>query len=399
MVDRERLLRRFLEFCATDSASYRERALADRYRQVLAASGCRVGEDDTGVRIGGEAGNVIAHLPGTADRVPPLVLSVHLDRAPGGTGVRPQVRGGVVVAGGETVLGADDAAGLAAAAEAVQVLREQALPNPPLWVVATVAEEAGGLGARHLDLAPLRGAQVFVLDGEAPVGTVFTAGVGIARVVATFAGGAAAARTGRGRRRPGVGLRGVIPAGGGSSAPGGNGAGAGDGVSAILLAATAVAQLPQGTLDPATTGWVSWIAGGTAAGDRPDLCEIRGELRSHSAAGLDRWAAEWAERIRSAARAGGGRVAVSAEVVFAPYALPAQDPATHRALTAARACGLSARTSTARCGSDAHIWTARGLPAVLLGAGYRRSHTRRERMPVTELVRLAEWTLAIITAP
>lgn len=47
-------------------------------------------------------------------------------------------------------------------------------------------------------------------------------------------------------------------------------------------------------------------------------------------------------------------------------------------------------------GSDANVIAGFGIPTVVLSVGYEEIHTTNERMPIEELNKLAEMTLAII---
>ena len=61
----DRLLDTFLELCAIDAEPTRERAMADRLTVLFGELGFMVREDDAGARLGGNAGNLYATLPGT----------------------------------------------------------------------------------------------------------------------------------------------------------------------------------------------------------------------------------------------------------------------------------------------------------------------------------------------
>src|SRR5262245_65766687 len=104
--------------------------------------GATVEFDHTGSKIGGEVGNLIAHVPGTADGEP-LLLCAHMDTVEPGCGVRPVVEGDVIRTDGTTVLGGDDKSGVAIICECVRVCRERELRHPPLDVVLTICEAVG----------------------------------------------------------------------------------------------------------------------------------------------------------------------------------------------------------------------------------------------------------------
>jgi tripeptide aminopeptidase len=171
MINKQRLYARFLELCAIDSEPTRERLLADRLKESLSELGFTVTEDDTGDRIGGNAGNLIARLAGTGPGEP-LLFSCHMDRVVPGVGVKPRIEGEFIVSDGTTVLGADDASGLAAILEGVTTLKELQRPHPPLELVLTVAEELALVGSSHLDTGQLSARSGFVLDACGPVGEI-----------------------------------------------------------------------------------------------------------------------------------------------------------------------------------------------------------------------------------
>src|SRR5262249_29511657 len=123
MIEAGRLRALFLDLVRIDSLSRRERRIAERLQAELEALGASVEVDGAGVQAGGEVGNLIAHVPGTAD-AEPLLLCAHMDTVEPGTGVKPVVDGDVIRTDGTTVLGGDDKSGVAIVCECVRVCRE-----------------------------------------------------------------------------------------------------------------------------------------------------------------------------------------------------------------------------------------------------------------------------------
>ena len=78
LINKERLLKNFLEYLAIDSESGNEAAMAGRAAADLKALGCRVRID--------EAGSVVAVFAGEA---PALLMSAHIDTVTPGKGIRP----------------------------------------------------------------------------------------------------------------------------------------------------------------------------------------------------------------------------------------------------------------------------------------------------------------------
>jgi len=158
----ERLLGTFLDLVRIDSPTGHEAACAKYCERELSAVGCKVRYDGSAASTGSDTGNLIAELPGTSPGT--LVLSAHLDCVEPCQGIEPLISDGLVFSAGETVLGADDKAGLAAAIEAVRRIAENDAPHPTLRCVFTVQEEVGLVGAKHLAATDVAGDLCLVLD-------------------------------------------------------------------------------------------------------------------------------------------------------------------------------------------------------------------------------------------
>ena len=86
-VELRRLNDTFGELCAIASPFGHERKVADRVTAELRSLGLEVEEDDAGEEIGGDAGNLLARLPGRGDRS--VLLCAHLDTVPHDGPVEP----------------------------------------------------------------------------------------------------------------------------------------------------------------------------------------------------------------------------------------------------------------------------------------------------------------------
>ena len=368
MIDKERLYASFMELCAIDSEPTRERLMADRLKELLAELGFTVTEDDTGEKIGGNAGNLIARLDGTGPGEP-LFFSCHLDRVAPGVGVKPRREGEFIVSDGTTVLGADDAAGLAAIVEGFTTLRERQLPHPPIEIVLSVAEELALVGASHLDTARLTARCGFVLDAGGPVGEIVVQAPEQVKIQAVFHGRSAHA--------------GFAPE---------------EGVSAIQIAAVAISRMKLLRVDPETTANIGSISAVGPTNIVPERCELQAEARSLEPARLRVQLAEMTEAMEVAAAEHGGRVEITAVSCYPAYRLAEDAEPVQRAARAARRLGAPVRFKSTGGGSDANIFNSRGVPAVVLSCGYEQVHTTGERIALDQLALLAEWVLAIVAA-
>jgi tripeptide aminopeptidase len=366
VIESARLKTLFLELVQIDSLSRREGRIAARLAQELQALGAEVSFDDAGRAVGGEVGNLIAHVPGTAD-APPLLLCAHMDTVTPGEGVKPVVEDDVIRTDGTTVLGGDDKSGVAIVCECVRVCRERGLRHPPIDVVFTICEEVGLLGARHLDLARVRARRGLVFDSDA-VGFVFTRAPGAAHMDVVVRGRAAHA--------------GMAPE---------------RGVSAIRVAAEAIAAMKLGRLDAETTANIGRIEGGRATNIIPDEVHLRGEARSHDPARLAAQIAHMRACLDEAAgRHPGARVEVHVETAYEPMAIADDAPIMRLVAAAAARVGRTITSAGMGGGCDANILNRRGLEVVNLGTGMRDIHTTSEWLRVSDMVSAAEVTLAAI---
>lgn len=367
MIDAERLRALFLELVRIDSLSRREGRIAARLAAELRELGAEVEFDGAGAAVGGEVGNLIAHVPGAAAGEP-LLLCAHMDTVEPGTGVVPIVEGDVVRTDGTTVLGGDDKSGIAIVCECVRVCRERGLPHPPLEVVFTICEEVGLLGARHLAVDRVRARRGLVFDSDA-AGFVFTRAPGSNRVEVVVRGRAAHA--------------GLAPE---------------QGVSAIRVAAEAIAAMRLGRLDAETTANLGLIHGGRAINIVPDEVRVQGEARSHDP---ERLAAQCAHMRacfeEAAARHPGATVEVQVTPLYEPMHVADEAPIMRLLTAAAARVGRTITAAGTGGGCDANILNRRGFEVVNLGTGMQEIHSTREWLRCSDMVAAAEVTLALLT--
>ena len=75
----------------------------------------------------------------------------HMDSVYKCTGKIPVIRDGYIYSDGETVLGSDDLSGVAAMLNLAENLIDNDKKRGDVWLVFTIAEEIGLVGARNLD--------------------------------------------------------------------------------------------------------------------------------------------------------------------------------------------------------------------------------------------------------
>ncbi len=347
---------RFLEMVRIDSESGREKRfltwLAERFREELGAD-CRFDA----------YGNLIATLPAKGPAAgEPILLCAHADTVKPGTGIEPVVEGARIVSKGDTVLGADDKAGIVAIWFGVLRARRR----PPLEIVITREEEVGLLGAKHLDYGGLRSRMGFVFDGE-DFSEIVIGGPSHFLIDVEVRGRAAHA--------------GMEPE---------------RGISAILAVSRAIARLPQGKIDPDTTANVGVVEGGTVRNAVPARAVVRAECRSLDHGKAVALADTYRRIFEEEARALGAEAEVRVELAYRASRLPDDSPAVRLAAAAVSALGYEPRPRLIRGGTDASILNQHGIESVVLGMGAREPHTTEEWIAIEDLERAVSLAQALI---
>jgi tripeptide aminopeptidase len=368
-MNRERLRDEFLELVRISSVSKREGNVAKRLTTILEGMGAAVEVDDAGDKIGSDTGNLVARFPGTAPDVAPFLLCGHMDTVPPADNVRPVVDGDVIRTDGTTVLGGDDKSGIVAILETVRLLRERRIPHGPVDVLFTICEELGLIGAKHFDVGRLRARTGLVLDCDG-VHELITRAPAANRMQFTVHGLEAHA--------------GLAPE---------------QGISAVQVAAEAIAAMRLGRVDAVTTANVGRIEGGLASNIIPNRVVLRAETRSLTLEALDaqtRHMLECFERAASrrsvtiAGKTTTARVEARVERDYEPLSVGDDTRIVRLVRGAAERLSKPFKTRSTGAASDANVFSGRGVEVANLGCGMRQIHTVNEWVDVNDMVATTE---------
>lgn len=360
----DRALSTFLALVRIDSPSQREADAAAYCIDELDSLGFDVRVDDSARITGSNTGNVIATLPGSRTDAAILVLSAHLDCVQPCEGVEPVIEAGVVRSAGDTVLGGDDKVGVAAILEAARRLIESGARRPALRVVLTVAEETGLVGAKALDPQDATGDACLVLDADGEPGGIIISAPTHYTFKAVFTGRASHA--------------GVAPE---------------QGLSAIAMASRAVCAMELGRLDDKTTANIGSFVANGATNVVAASAIVTGECRSRDAARVELVRNAMDAAIKAAAAEFGGAVDVVWTREYAGFDFGEDSPLVRLACEACRDAGLTPRLESTGGGSDGNIFSAAGVPTLVLSCGMNDVHGTDESVKIADLeslVRLVE---------
>ncbi len=366
-VNKDRLIEEFLELVQVDSETKDEATIAKVLTKKFEDLGLEVFEDNAKDKTGHGAGNLICNLKGTKEGVDTIYFTSHMDTVVPGNQVKPTIEGDYIVTDGTTILGADDKAGLAAILEAIRSIKEQNIEHGDLQFIITVGEESGLVGAKALDPSHLKAKYGYAIDSDGQVGNIIVAAPTQAKINATVKGRTAHA--------------GLAPE---------------KGVSAITLASKAIAKMPLGRIDEETTANIGRFEGGKQTNIVCDHVEILAEARSLVPDKMNEQVEKMKQAFIQTADEMGGEVELQVDIMYPGFKQQEGDHVVEVARTAAKQIGRESKLLTSGGGSDANIIAGHNIPTVNLAVGYEEIHTTNERMPVGELVKIAEFVTAII---
>lgn len=384
-IDTAAALDRFLAITAIPGGSGDEAAVAAGIVELLIGAGLdrsQISFDgaEQRTRIKGNCGNLIVNLPGDGKGRRTL-LSAHLDTVPICIGSQPQVDGDLIHSSAPTGLGADNRSGCGAILTAVIERLQRGDANfPPAVILFLVQEEIGLAGARALDVARVGHVdRAFNFDG----GSVEKLTIGAT-----------------GGERISVAITG-IPAHAGVAPE--------SGVSAIVIAAKAIAELDSGGWlgrvvrgDRSGTANIGVIAGGDATNVITPEVTLRGEARSHDPEFRTEIVTQIHQALERAATSvtnqsgQTGNVEFSSRVDYEAFALPPDHPSISAAQAAVRLVGRQPYGEVSGGGLDANWLYRHGIEAVTLGCGQRHIHSADEQLMIPDYLdacRIATWLI------
>ncbi len=363
----DRLVELFTTLCSINSPPRQERAVVEYVKGFLRGLGLEVHEDRAAEVVAGDANNLVATLPANITGAPKIFFSAHFDTVEPNPNLKIIIQDGVIKTDGNTILGADDKAGMSAILEAIRILVENNLPHGQIQLIFTVCEEIGLKGARALDLSLVDSDFGFVYDTGPPVGTVITQTPNHDRLMVHLRGKPAHA--------------GVEPE---------------KGINAIQIAAHAISQMKLGRIDAETTANIGVIHGGQATNIVCPEVFIEAEARSLDRAKLDAQVGHMIHLFEHAAHLYGGEAIIEIERHYEGYTLTEQDTPVQVVRRALKRLGLDAPMRPTGGGSDANVFIARGLPCCVVGTAHQKIHTHEEFVLIEDLAKSVDLTLTII---
>ncbi len=350
-----RMIEQFMKMVRIDSESGNE---AEMMAYLLKAIG----------EVGGDAslddyGNLVAKFAAKGcEGKAPILLSCHADTVKPGVGIEPELVDGVIRSKGETILAADDKAGIAEVLEAMRT----APVHPPVEFAVSRQEEVGLIGVKNLDFSKLTAKRGFLMDNDT-LETIVIGGPSYFAIDVDIKGKAAHA--------------GMEPE---------------KGINAIQAASKAISALRLGRLDHESTANVGVISGGIIRNGVPDKVSFLAECRSadHEKA-LD-LSKEMEGIIREQVQSVGAEVTIKTDNLCRAVQIPDDAWTVNVSKKALKTVGIDAETVFITGFTDASIYNNNGIEMAVVGIGAENEHSTDECIAVENMEKAYKMLVEIL---
>ncbi len=308
-------------------------------------------------------GNLVAKFPekGCTGK-DPILLSCHADTVMPGKDIKPVLKDGVIRSEGDTILGADDKAGIAEMIEALRVARI----HPPVEVAISRQEEVGLLGVKNLDFSLISARMGFLLDNDT-LDTIVIGGPSYFAIDVNIRGKAAHA--------------GMEPE---------------KGINAIQAAARAIAALRLGRLDAGTTANVGVIKGGLIRNGVPDSASFLAECRSLDHDKGQKLADEMVGIIHEEIERSGASADIIVDNLCKAVDIPDDSLTVEISKKALKTVGVDAKTTFITGFTDASIYNNMGIEMAVIGIGAQLEHSTDEHIRVEDMEKALKMIIEIL---
>jgi len=338
------MVKQFMEMVQISSESGEEAEFIDYLLKEFKKIGADAAKDSYG--------NLIAKLPAKGCQgKAPILLSCHADTVKPGKNIEPVLKDGVIRSKGDTILGADDKAGIAEMLEALRI----AEVRPPLEIAVSRQEEVGLLGVKNLDYSQLTAKRGFLLDNDT-LDTIVIGGPSYFALDVDIKGRAAHA--------------GMEPE---------------KGINAIVAASKAITAMELGRLDQETTANVGVINGGLIRNGVPETASFLAECRSLNHDKAQKLADDMEKVIKEQVESIGAAVEIKVDNLCRAVDIPEDSWAVEIAKTALKKTGVDAKTTFITGFTDASIYNNKGIEMAVVGIGARLEHSCDEHIYLADM--------------
>ncbi|MCX8056012.1 MAG: M20/M25/M40 family metallo-hydrolase [Ignavibacteria bacterium] len=356
MFEPEEIKDLFISLAKIEGLSKNERNVNEFIKNFLTNYGLPVFEDNANSIDGGNSGNLICKINGGGD----FVLLAHMDTVSSTAQLNPVIENGKITTDGNSILGADNRAGITAILYALKKSIEKNNSLKPFTIAFTICEETTLSGSKNIELDD-KIKMGFVFDSHLDPGNFIIKSPGALMFTISVKGKPAHA--------------GIEPE---------------KGINAIECSAKSIARIKQGRIDEETTLNFGKIMGGKATNVVPSLVNIEGEIRSFKIEKVETQFEIVNKIFQEEADKIGCSINIESQWDFKPYRINPESEVYQRINRAIRAIGLEPKEAFSFGGSDANSLNARGIQAVNIGIGAKNPHSNKEYILIEHLIQASK---------
>lgn len=353
---KQRLLKTFTDLVKINETSGQEKEVIRYVRDRFEKLKIKVYADSYG--------NLIAYWPGEGN---PLLLSTHMDIPEPMRNFDYQIKGKIVRANGDSILGADPKSGLAVILELVGYLTEKKLKTRPIEIVLTREEEKGLVGAKNLDYSLISVKEGIVLDETGAGSNVVTGAPTFCKLSIFIKGKAAHV-----------------------SEPE-------KGVNALKIAAEAISELDLGLIKPGVTFNIGIFRSGTAANTVPDSAAMEADVRSFNEKEIKQAIDKIKKVFTDSSNKYGGKAKIISEYGYFGYEIEKDSNLIKKLNQTYMKLGMKPNFYATFGGSDANIFNRKGITCVAIGSGYYNPHQYDEYVDLQDMENLLKFLVEYIS--
>ncbi len=312
-------------------------------------------------------GNVFARLEGEGT---PVFFTSHMDTVRPGGKFRARIVDGSIVSDGHYVLGADDKAGIAAIIDAMERLRRSGARHRPIEAAFTKSEEIGSYGAVYFDYKLAKAREGFCLDSNAPVGEIVVASPYYNSFQLTIQGRSAHASKPESGRN------------------------------ALLAFKNLLNELQLGRINPLTVANIGIVRTGEVRNAIPGVLTAEGEVRSFHKADVDSYKSHLVTSLERMAKSNGVSYKIHFDKMIPGYHHgkgSKEWKLVELAKTSMRKAGVKPVIKRPWESTDTNIFMQHGISCIVLAHGSENAHTPKERIRISELRKLSETVVNIVS--
>lgn len=363
----KRLTGTFLDLIDIYSPSLQERQVCDYITGKLEKLGFEIHEDLVGEQIGGNSGNLYGYLAGDKS-LEPLLFCAHMDTVEPASGKKVIMHeNGMITSDGKTILGSDALSGVSAIIEAITTIQEGNINHRPIELLFCVAEEIYGLGSKFFDYSIIKSKESYTLDLSGDVGSAAYKAPSLLTFDMIVHG-----KSGHSNFK------------------------STDTVNAIIVAAKAISELKTGRLNTRSTLNIGLIEGGRAPNIIPDLCGVKGEIRSFSNDETYVLLDEVIKIFTKVTEEHGAKLEINHEMHIEAYETPLNHPVVMRFQEVCEKLDIPCKLCSTFGGSDNNNLEQHGIKGLVLAAAMNSCHSNEEYTSVSELERITEVTIQLM---